>query len=158
MMCGWILHTTAWRTLVAVYCLQQQSDGQAWLSTWGSHNHEQWAGTRLLIQVLDTRYPPRFWVKNVAYGACLVLAPVTDQVELTVRRLLALASTSCGASCMLEMYSVSWCSGEKWKDGLINHHFPWTVHLNQESRQISASGYIQPLFSSLFDIMLINCA
>lgn len=33
MMCGWILRTIAWKTLVAVDCLQQQSDGQAWMST-----------------------------------------------------------------------------------------------------------------------------
>lgn len=74
--------------------------------------------------------------------------PVTDQVELTVSRLLTLASTGCGASCVLVRHSVSWCLGEGWEDGLINHHFPQTRHLSQDSRgrQISASSYFQPLF------------
>lgn len=65
-----------------------------------------------------------FFVKDSACGACPVLAPVTDQVELTVRRLLALASTGCGASCVLQMHSVGWCSVVEGGDGLINHYFP----------------------------------
>lgn len=84
-------------------------------------------------------------------------APVTDQVELTVSRPLALASTGCGASCVLERHSVSWCLGEGWEDGLINHHFPQTGHLSQDSRgrEISASSYFQPLF---FLFIWLSCS
>lgn len=148
MMCGWILHTTAWRTPVAVDCLQPQSDGRAWLST---RLKQPWPVSMSLAihsgpenQVFHQHFFS--WRFSAWSPSCA--ASVTDQVELTVSRLLALASTGCGASCVLERHSVSWCSGEEWEDGLINHHFPPpTVRLNQESRQISASGYTQPLFS-----------
>lgn len=49
----------------------------------------------------DQVFTSTFLVKDSACGARVVLAPVTDQVELTVSSLLALASTGCGASCVL---------------------------------------------------------
>lgn len=155
-MCGWILRTIARKTLVAVDCLQQQSDGQAWLST----QYEQWEQ--------ELGYSFRSWrpgihqhflFKDSACGTRLVLAPVTDQVELTVSRLLALASTGCGASWVLEMYSVSWCSGEECEDGLINHHSPPDCALkSREQWQTNLRKWLYPTFVSLvFAIMHQFC-
>lgn len=56
-LCRWIMQTMKWNLLAVVDCLQQHSDGQAWLNTWPVQaSTVQW--TSAIHQDLEIRFLP----------------------------------------------------------------------------------------------------